>query len=93
MTRYVPIKSMKPIIAGRPNALSKMSLLEFISLIIVYVKKYNINIKNCKVLAEILYILVFMYLLCYKYVHIIIFILKQAFVDWKFINVLQNLIF
>ena len=34
-----------------------------------YVKKYNINIKNCKVLAEILYILVFMYLLCYKYVH------------------------
>ena len=48
MTRYVPIKSMKPIIAGRPNALSKMSLLEFIFLISMYVKKYNLNINICK---------------------------------------------
>ena len=51
MTRYVPIKSIKPIIAGRPNALSKMSLLEFIFLKIVYVKKYNLNINICKVIT------------------------------------------
>ena len=48
MTRYVPIKSIKPIIAGRPNALSKMSLLEFILLKVLYVKKYNSNINICK---------------------------------------------
>ena len=51
MTRYVPIKSIKPIIAGRPNALSKMSLLEFILLKVVNVKKYNSNINICKVIT------------------------------------------
>ena len=51
MTRYVPIKSIKPIIAGRPNALSKMSLLEFILIKVVYVKKYNLNINICKVIT------------------------------------------
>ena len=51
MTRYVPIKSIKPIIAGRPNALSKMSLLEFIFFRFEYVKKYNLNINICKAIT------------------------------------------
>ena len=40
---------MNPIMAGRPIALFKMSLFDSILLIILYVKKYNINIKDCKV--------------------------------------------
>ena len=60
---------MKPIIAGRPNALSKMSLLEFILLKVLYVKKYNTNINNCKVLVFAGHYLLFMCNICDKYVY------------------------
>ena len=72
---------MNPIIAGRPIALFKMSLFDSILLMNLYVKKYNININNCKVFYNFCIFANFFKQFCYISVFFIVNCLKGVFVE------------